>query len=754
MTNAEQAQQKAYLRRVIDCRQLAERYGLTRTSHRDGKWVLYKRPGGEQHPSFGVAQDGFHDFAHDEHGDVFALIMKLEHCDFKTAFQKAVEYAGGSTVLATWSHLPAPSAPPPAQPWTTPTWQTHARALQQECELHAPYALAYCAQRGLFPETVYAFRLGYAEHQKGLPNGVTIPTFDATGQLVAIKVRDLSPDPARKYGQLAGSRQGTLFGLPFINPVLPFCLVEGEFDVILGHQEASEYVNFVTLGSSSLALNTEALEALTGASVVYLLPDRDEAGEKAAGRWAEALDRAEIPWKRLEFPEGVKDLTEYHQRGGNVNAWFHALTARYLPHGVRMAAVACKFAVQAEAYERILALQAKGLLPVGEPLTVPDVIAAEAADGVPTDTKNSWYRVYEYTVNDPVMFSLLDADSSKQYSLTRSGNVPGPVPRYFTLRPIHEIRELLRLRFPYRNLEHEIRYNTTFLPSPKAMQQVVGGDLWVALADLIGDGNASRALDAMANAWPKLKRLAAAEAEQAGTPLRMTGKIQQVIDREQEMLAWLMDDTRLDLEPDYPYAQAMLRAEVRAGFLAERASTNHELALFCGLAPTGFAKMKDAAGVLVTREKRSTLVPISAQRAQEGEQNAMTIRPEGRVTACDAVGEYGERIAYAPGPQALSLPHLAGWERAGVAKVRIHTEVSAPPVISAAVIRPKRVSSKAGKRTVTRETREPSAGFTGVGLSASAAGLWLKRAADLAHVLAGAPKAKTWEARIEALEQV
>lgn len=747
-------EQRERLRATLDCRVLAERYGMKRTGRQGQKWESYQRPGGERHPSFGVVKDGWYDFAREEHGDVFSFIMRMENLPFPEAVQRAIEYAGGETVVSNWTFIPPPP-PTPETPWLTTHWQERANALQATCEQHAAEALDYCAGRGLFAETVYAFRIGFSQFQPGLPNGVSIPTYDSQGRLVAIKVRDLSENPARKYGQLAGSRQGTLFGLPLLNPTLPVVLVEGEFDAILGYQEAGQYANFCTVGSSSLALDSEALATLTAAPAVYLLPDRDEAGERAATRWAADLEAVGVRPVMLAFPEGLKDLTDYHQRGGDVKAWFSRITARYLPHGVRLVGVACGFEDQVEVYERVLDLHARGFLPDSETFTLPDCIdAATSAGDTERLSLHWWYNHVDTIPENGVFLSIVGNDTCDLNTyVTNTGKNGGRPPARYRLNSLSYIREQLALRLPYRSLEHELRYNKTFLPSPRQMQSLVGGDLWLALEALLGDVQANRAEAAMERAWPRLKSLAAHEAEQHGTPPKMTTRIQGLADREHEMGQWLADDTRLDLEPEFPYVQAMLRAEVRAGFLTDRASTNHELAFFCGISPTGFTTLKDAAGVLVTREKHSVLVPISAQKAAPGEENAMSVRPEGRVIACDAVGEFGGKISFAAGPMALNLANLAAWEQAGVHKVRIHTDTPGAPALVATQPRQKRAQAKraaAAREKAPRETRGVTS--LGIELASSAVGVWLTRAAALCHTLAGQPVARTWDARIASLE--
>ncbi len=93
-----------------------------------------------------------------------------------------------------------------------------------------------------------------------------------------------------------------------------FC--EGEFDALLAQQEAEPLVAAVTLGSAGNRLNSRWLGDLVTCPILLVAYDMDEAGEKGAARLralSQRMQPVHVPWG--------KDLTEFHQQGGNLYSW-------------------------------------------------------------------------------------------------------------------------------------------------------------------------------------------------------------------------------------------------------------------------------------------------------------------------------------------------------------------------------------------------------------------------------------------------
>jgi hypothetical protein len=337
------------LKSRLDCRDIADRYYNLRGASKTGKCWLFHRPGEIEHkPSFGVYRDGYRDFATGQAGDTLAFIQLVENVDFPRALEIAAGLAGVLPALAPQQRLssPTPEPEPAAAPWLSPAWQIAASAAQAQAERDlwsdtpaARQALSYLHKRGLTDETIKAAHLGfnpdwrktaYRKPANGKPaylaEGILIPTYEG-GLLVALKVRRLHPGPDDpKYIQMAGSNQGALFNGDAIRPDLPVVLVEGEFDALVGQQEAGHLATFVTVGSASNALKPGITERLKQAARILGAPDNDPAGDRAFARWQGAVNAERSP-----IPAG-KDLTEFFTRHhGDVARWVSEALARPCP---------------------------------------------------------------------------------------------------------------------------------------------------------------------------------------------------------------------------------------------------------------------------------------------------------------------------------------------------------------------------------------------------------------------------------------
>ncbi len=94
-------------------------------------------------------------------------------------------------------------------------------------------------------------------------------------------------------------------------------LCEGEFDALVGWQEAGWVVNVLTVGGAQQAPSREALTVLDSCPTWLLAFDQDETGNLAARAWWQRNpDKA----MRVMLPHG-KDLNAFHRNGGSVMEW-------------------------------------------------------------------------------------------------------------------------------------------------------------------------------------------------------------------------------------------------------------------------------------------------------------------------------------------------------------------------------------------------------------------------------------------------
>ena len=258
--------------------------------------------------------------------------------------------------------------------WRDPDWQ---RAVEwiveasEEC-LWSPMgepALDWLRGRGLDDHTIRRFRLGFNPvSYRTLPldcligddggpvgfyvaRGVTMPWL-APGachagpvdgsRWVGLNVRVLA-DPidaplrpgrnGRKPAKtlcLRGSRRGHLYPWPDIDRTqgrLPVLIVEGEFDALIGFQEASHAIHVLTAGGASTRSLPRATRAALARVPAWLIcTDHDAAGVEAA-RWWRTVDPHKA--RRVILPRG-KDLSDFIGRGGDVLAWLESIEAKAL----------------------------------------------------------------------------------------------------------------------------------------------------------------------------------------------------------------------------------------------------------------------------------------------------------------------------------------------------------------------------------------------------------------------------------------
>lgn len=178
-------------------------------------------------------------------------------------------------------------------------------------------------ERLLTDETITRAGLGYNAGWHDMPDGgkvapgITIPYAQPDGGTWALRVRTFD-SKLSKYMNASGSRvSGTLYGAQSLQAGKPVLLVEGEFDCLLAQQDAGDTLAVVTLGPASNRLAAKWRKALEAAPVIYLALDNDKAGQGAADKLTEAL--AGLNVRRVSYPDGVKDYTDYRKAGGQLD---------------------------------------------------------------------------------------------------------------------------------------------------------------------------------------------------------------------------------------------------------------------------------------------------------------------------------------------------------------------------------------------------------------------------------------------------
>ena len=211
-------------------------------------------------------------------------------------------------------------------------------------------AFQYLIERGLHPETIKQFGLGYApseynalyqylqkkgysdelilesglclKSKKGLiydrfASRIIYPIFDVTQKVIAFggRVMDGSlPKYLNSPENILFNKSNTLYGLQFAKQSNSsyFILVEGYMDVIAMHQ-AGFTQTVASLGTAFTPLHAKLLKRYT--KEVVILYDSDAAGQKAALRAIPILRNAGLKIKVLQLKEG-KDPDEFLKAHG------------------------------------------------------------------------------------------------------------------------------------------------------------------------------------------------------------------------------------------------------------------------------------------------------------------------------------------------------------------------------------------------------------------------------------------------------
>jgi len=269
---------------------------------------------------------------------VIDLHQRLTHQKFADAVW---ELASGYAIPLTTARCvaepkPDPHDAPPSQEWQTQAFSLMAQFEKSLWSKEGERARTWLTSRGLTRETLKKFRVGYnpnllkldasrwglsPEYPLYVQSGIVIPTITSNAVWKVNIRRPVKPNEDEpKYVLIRGSRPTALFNADRLTiSNAPAGIAEGELDAMLLQQEmdhACVELSTVTFGSCS-ARSLHWAERLRSVPRRLIFYDQDGESDKGVAWLMETLPPAErVSWSNLKA--GDKDLTDYHQHGGDL----------------------------------------------------------------------------------------------------------------------------------------------------------------------------------------------------------------------------------------------------------------------------------------------------------------------------------------------------------------------------------------------------------------------------------------------------
>ncbi len=304
----------------------------------------------DKNPSFVVSPDkgiGYC-FACQSGGDIFSFFQKIENVDFPTALKMLADKVG----LRTSDYdLKESKGPTKDEKERIRECLVVAKKFFQEKLQSVPLAHSYVLKRGVTPELLEKFELGYAPDsfsetydyllrqgfsrsdivaaglgvQKELSeekiydrfrHRIMFPIMDAQGLIIGFGGRTMGDSDAKYVNSPESAlykKSSVLYGFHHakdaVRKLRRVVLVEGYFDTIAAHKAGISHVVAV----SGTALTQEHVQIIKRfADDVILCLDQDNAGHLAASRAFELLSRAELNILSVKLP--AKDPDEIVQK--------------------------------------------------------------------------------------------------------------------------------------------------------------------------------------------------------------------------------------------------------------------------------------------------------------------------------------------------------------------------------------------------------------------------------------------------------
>lgn len=304
----------------------------------------------EKTPSFFVnpERNSYYCFSTSQGGDIFTFVEKMEGVDFKGALKILAEKAGVEVVYEKGGGNQDRGRLDMLR-------ELMARAEQRYITELAPEGKAYqyALSRGLTPETIRAWSLGFAPEgwrtlleelsAKGVStkdmvdaglvkeadekrgtfydrfrNRLMFPIRDSAGRTVAFTGRSLDPNDQAKYLNSPETelykKSEILFGMDRAKDAIRArgfaILVEGQFDLILLHQIG--FTNTIALSGTALTDRHISLIKRYADNLMLAL-DADRAGLAASARSAHAALAAGMRVKAIRLPLGKDPADLAHE---------------------------------------------------------------------------------------------------------------------------------------------------------------------------------------------------------------------------------------------------------------------------------------------------------------------------------------------------------------------------------------------------------------------------------------------------------
>lgn len=320
-----------------------------RLSKRGGRFVGLCPFHDEKTPSFGVSQQKqqWYCFGCQEGGDVFDFVEKIEKVQFRDALRLLAERVGVELKQEDPRAVEAAHRRRRILDLNTLAAQYYEYVLH-ELPAGEP-GRALLERRGVSAETAKRFQLGFApagrafsdylrSRQKPIADAIAagllrrdgrdffqerllVPIRDERGQTLAFTGRTVRADEVRKYVNTAETdayhKGRVLFALDLARGAIEKAgcavLMEGQFDVITGHQHGVENA----IASSGTSLTDDQVRLLKRfTDEVVLALDGDAAGKQAAFRAVEVASAHGVRTRVVQL-EGAKDPDEFLRAAGD-----------------------------------------------------------------------------------------------------------------------------------------------------------------------------------------------------------------------------------------------------------------------------------------------------------------------------------------------------------------------------------------------------------------------------------------------------
>ena len=299
------------IKQRISCVDYCQSNGLP-ISKSGGRCISPLRSGAKNKTSFVVFDDWWYDYGHNggTGGDVIDLCAALEFNGDKGQAIRALAKKAGVEDDS-----------------SSVEWLNYTQNLNSKIALWhknlSPEFRRYCNDRGIKDETIDRLRIGQT------PDGrLCIPYYKGLDSYVAYYITRYMPGGACPDSKYMKQKKDDFcehipWGMWTLNRTKELLVIaEGAFDVMSFEQEGYACLSAIT-GHFPGAQLPSVLRAAKTFDKVFLVYDNDvvsRAGEKFTVKMAKTLFTNGIPFIVGKVPPGYKDVSEYYQAGGSLQA--------------------------------------------------------------------------------------------------------------------------------------------------------------------------------------------------------------------------------------------------------------------------------------------------------------------------------------------------------------------------------------------------------------------------------------------------